>query len=102
MTKEIRPLTRQLYDCLVLDIWPSPATCQDFGIETTEHLGALQWAARVDDVTLEQLEEALGYGEKLNALISPTNPYRGVSFHTAWDEIRLMGDEPEETDDDMD
>lgn len=88
--KIIRPLTRQLYECLAWDVYPSNATCIDFGIKTAEHLGALQWAVSVDETSIDQLEEACGNGEKLNALISPTNPYYGVRFHTPWDELRLM------------
>ena len=47
-----------------------------------------------DGVTAEQLDEAMGRGEKLQTLISPRNPYRYVTFRTDWDELREMGEEP--------
>jgi len=93
--KEIRPLTRRLYECLRLDEWPSRATCLDFGIETEKHLGALQWAVRVEGVSIEALDEACGNGEKLTALVSRKNPYRGVSFRTPWDSLFAANGDPE-------
>ena len=81
----IRPLTRNLVEALILDAWPSHATCQDFGIESVDHLGALQYAYRDDGVTLEQFDAALGKGAEIQKLISETNPYRFVTFRTAWD-----------------
>ena len=76
--------------------WPSPATCLDFGIRSDAHLGALQYAVVADGVTAEQLDEAMGRGDKLQTLISPRNPYRYVTFRTDWDELhREMGEEPE-------
>src|SRR4051812_34717513 len=92
---QIRPLTRALYEALLLDVWPSPATCMDFGITSEAHLGALQWAVKEDGVTMEQLDAALGKGPALQALISPTNPYRNVAFRTAWDDMNVEPEEPE-------
>ncbi len=92
-TEGIRPVTEAVYQALLLDVWPSPAGVQDFGLATADHLGALQWAVKEDGVTREQLDEALGNGPALQALISPTNPYRNVVFRTAWDDLLA---EPEE------
>lgn len=83
----VRKLACDVYTCLLLDVWPSPAGIQDFGIETERHYGALQYAVRDGDVTPEQLDEALGNGKALTALIRPDNPYYGVEFSTAWDNI---------------
>ncbi len=83
----IRPVTEAVYLALLLDVWPSPAGVQDFGLATADHLGALQWAVKADGVTKEQLDQALGKGPALQALISPNNPYRGVVFRTAWDDL---------------
>src|SRR5262249_35072172 len=67
--RTVRPLPEHLIEALVLDVWPSHAACVDFGIKTTAHLGALQYAVRSDGVTAEELDEALGYGEKLQRLV---------------------------------
>lgn len=92
---DIASMARRLYECLICDLWPSNATCVDYGIVSSEHLGALQWAVRQDGVTAEQLAEANGHAEKLKALIGPMNPYRGVEFRTPWDELRTSTEEPE-------
>lgn len=33
MTSFIRPLTQQVYDSLMMDVWPSMAACVDFGLD---------------------------------------------------------------------
>ena len=91
---EVRRMARDLYTALVLDVWPSPGTCMDFGIASEAHLGALQYAVMQDGVTQEQLDAALGKGAEIQKLISPENPYRDVTFRTAYDD---MPEEPEES-----
>lgn len=83
----IRPLTESLIEALILDTWPSVATCMDFGIESSDHLGALKYAYREDGITPEQFDAALGKGADIQRLISETNPYRFAKFRTAWDSM---------------
>jgi hypothetical protein len=83
-------MTQNLILALELDIWPSPAACVDFGIKTDLHLGALQFAVRVDGVSEEQLDAALGSGPDIQKLISDRNPYRFVTFETDWDHLMRM------------
>jgi hypothetical protein len=86
----IRPLTQQLIDCCWLDVWPGNTAVIDFGIDSAEHLGALQHAIRYGLVTAEELDAAMGNGEALTAIAQRgDNPYRDVSFHTSWDDMRL-------------
>lgn len=92
-TSTIRDNSRDLYRSLVLDEWPSQATIVDFGVESPAHLGALQYAVIHDAVTLEELDQALGNGRAIQALISEQNPYRHVAFRTDWDDL------PEEPED---
>jgi hypothetical protein len=80
-------MTQNLILALELDIWPSPATCVDFGIKTDLNLGALQFAVRKDGVSEEQLDAALGSGPEIQKLISDRNPYRFVTFETDWDHL---------------
>ena len=96
----IRPLTERLIEALILDTWPSAATCMDFGIESTDHLGALQYAYREDGVTPEQFDAALGKGAELQKLISETNPYRFAKFQTIWDRLPAPGEWPWELEND--
>jgi hypothetical protein len=86
-TQEVREMTRNLVSALELDIWPSPATCMDFGIKSEDHLGALQFAVRDDGVSTERLDAALGSGPEIQKLISDRNPYRFVTFETPWDHL---------------
>ena len=83
----IRDNTRDLYRSLRFDEWPSQATIVDFGIESPAHLGALQYAVIHDEVTLEELDQALGNGAAIQSLISEQNPYRHVMFRTDWDDL---------------
>jgi hypothetical protein len=89
----VRPLTQQVIDCAYFDVWPGNAAVVDFGIDSDRHLGALQFAIREGLVTPQELDAAVGNGEKLTE-IAPRgdNPYRDVTFKTSWDE---MGIEPE-------
>ena len=80
----------------MLRAWPSRGAEVDFGLATPDHYGALQHAVISDGVTIDQLDAALGSGERLQALVSKTNPYRFVCFRTDWDELTDLGEEPEE------
>ncbi len=83
-----RPLTQHCFDSLMMDEYPRPAAIVDFGLDTPNHLGALQHAIR-SGATVEELDAALGDGEKLTALVErfPNNPYP-VKFKTAYDVIK--------------
>jgi hypothetical protein len=85
----LREVARNVYECLFLDIWPSPAGIKDFGLDSTEHYGALQYAVKHDGVTVDALDAALGWGPALTKLISKSNPYHGVTFRTDWDTIMV-------------
>ncbi|WP_435008074.1 hypothetical protein P12x_005344 [Tundrisphaera lichenicola] len=90
----IRPLTKELIECCQLDVWPGVATVVDFGIDSSSHLGALQFAIRQGLVTPQELDSAMGSGAKLTEIAQRgENPYRDVTFSTSWD---LILPEPEE------
>ena len=85
----VREVSRDTYAALLADEWPSDAGVADFGIDSPEHLGALQYELRSGRVTLEQFDDALGWGPALTKLIGEDNPYRGVTFKTGWDELMV-------------
>src|SRR4051794_33303385 len=93
MNTQIQEVTLALIVALRRDEWPSNAACVDFGIKTSAHLGALQYAVISDGVTAEELDAALGKGVEIQKLISRRNPYRYVTFRTDWDDLP---EEPEE------
>lgn len=79
-------MAENLVDCLVLDAWPSPAVVVDFGIDSPEHLGALQHAVR-SGVTAYDLDRVMGDGAAITCLVRsvPDQPYHEVAFVTAYD-----------------
>jgi hypothetical protein len=97
-TAGVRPVALRLYNHLMLDIWPTQAGIDDFGIDSAEHYGALQYAVKYDGVTPKQLDAACGKGRAIQALIGPENPYGSVVFKTFWDDLLSLSetDEPDE------
>ncbi|AMV40259.1 hypothetical protein [Planctomyces sp. SH-PL62] len=95
----IRDTTRGLIKAVCLDCWPSLASIVDFGLDSQTHYEALYYPLRNGEISPEALDAALGHGEKLTALArnAPSNPHKGVSFHTSWDVMfgRKAGDAPE-------
>ena len=85
----VREVSRDAYHAILADEWPSSAGVLDFGIDSPGHLGALQYEFRTGRVTLEQFDDALGWGPALSKLIGEQNPYRGVTFKTAWDNLMV-------------
>ena len=74
----IRPVTRDLIECVLLDVWPNIAAIVDFGIINQEIYNAYHHKIRHEEVTAEQLDEALGSGPKLTELM-------GIKIETAYD-----------------
>jgi hypothetical protein len=85
----VREVSRDAYHAILADEWPSPAGVVDFGIDSPDHLGALQYEFRTGRVTLEQFDDALGWGPALTKLIGEDNPYQGVTFKTGWDNLMV-------------
>jgi len=82
MTATPRPLATHLWKCLALDIWPRPAAIVDWGIGSSDHLGALQ-AAIKGGASATDLDDAIGDGKKIMAMVTryaPNSPYRDADF----------------------
>lgn len=80
-------MAQRLVDCLVMDEWPSTATCTDFGIASPRHFAALRHAVG-SGVSPYQLDRVLGDGPAITRLVSATaGAYGvGVEFRTLYDE----------------
>ena len=81
--RPIRPVTKLLFEAMTLDIWPnSSAAIVDFGLESQSHYEALHAPIRAGQITLEQLDAALGSGSKLTALVrsTPANTHKEIVF----------------------
>jgi hypothetical protein len=81
-----RQLADSLIDSLVMDQWPSAAVVVDFGIDSPDHLGALEHALNVG-VTAYDFDRVLGDGRAITCLTRslPRQPYPHVRFVTAYD-----------------
>ena len=80
--------TKNLIEAIALDLWPENPTIVDFGLESSDHLGAIQWAYKHEKVSKYQLNAALGNGPMLTKLVcTEDNPYRSVVFKTPWDDL---------------
>ena len=81
-------MARRLVQCLIDDIWPSPATIVDFGIDSPQHLGALQHAVR-SGCTAYDLDRVMGDGPAITHLMHSfgRHPYCRVEFATAYDAV---------------
>ena len=82
-----------LYESLMLDVWPGAGAIVDFGLDDIEHYAALQVAIRSGAVTLNDLRRVSCRGPKITALLNrkKCNP-RGLVFRTSYD--GLFDDEP--------
>lgn len=111
---QIRPVTRRLAFQLLWDLPLNHTIITDFGVDTPDHYRALKSVLLYDPNperdqaegrSLEQLrtqilklEDALGNGAKLNALVSQFAPEYAphVYFQTSWDVIYDRTDEMQE------
>lgn len=110
----IRPITRHMATSLLFDLPLAPPELCDFGVDTANHYRALQEVLfvgpasdeeSVDDhkayqalcERVKELDQALGHGPMLNALVRKYAPAYAqlVHFQTSWDEI--FGRTEEET-----
>jgi hypothetical protein len=86
-SRPIREATRDLVEAVMLDAWPRNAAIIDFGLDSQKHYEALYYPIRNGDISAQALDEALGHGAKLTALVreAPSNPHKDVEFYTSWD-----------------
>lgn len=91
-----KPLTEQLFQAIMMDEWPGFAACVDFGLDgwgdvqsRQYRYEALYYPIRAKEITIDQLDEAIGDGPKLTALVNrcKKNPHKGIVFQTAYDEL---------------
>jgi hypothetical protein len=54
---QVRPVTRQLIESVMLDVWPShPAVIVDFGIDSQQHYEALYYPIRNREILPQHLK----------------------------------------------
>ena len=84
-------MATRLVKCLARDEWPSSATLLDFGIDSPEHLGALQHAV-YQGITEYELDRVMGDGLAITQLVRgvPKQPYSYVEFRTVYDDFGRM------------
>ncbi len=99
-----RPTAERLFKAIMADEWPDGmAALVDFGLDgygsrdpdmRQKRYEALHGPIRAKEITLEQLDAALGDGPALTRLVNRcrNNPHKGIVFTTAWDNL-TQGDE---------
>jgi hypothetical protein len=87
--KIVRPVTRDLINALLFDAWPGNAAVIDFGLESQQHYEALYYPIRAGEILPQALDDALGDGERLTALVQSArhNPHKDVQFYTSYDSM---------------
>jgi hypothetical protein len=92
----VRPVTRGLIEAIALDMPPTPAAANDFGIVSQQHYEALYYPLRNDEITFKQLDEAYGNRPKLTELANAarSNPHKGIVFETPWEHILGKPEKP--------
>jgi hypothetical protein len=85
--EQVRPVTKNLIEAMLMDIWPHNAAIIDFGLDSQKHYEALYYGIREMEISPMALDEALGHGEKLTTLArqSKHNPHPDINFYTSWD-----------------
>ena len=86
----IRPVAQRMFDYSFGMTVISPACIVDFGLDTEEHLLSLTTVVVNREVTVDQLDAALGDGPAITELVNgcKSNPFDGIIFKTAYDMIR--------------
>lgn len=84
----VRPLTKQIWDSIHMDEWPGLAAGIDFALEDSDHqerYEALYYPIRAGEITIKELDAALGDGPKLTELVNKckSNPHKGIVFETS-------------------
>ena len=90
----MRMTTESLIEALLLDTWPTPGACCDFGLDgpdASAKLGALQNGFRAEEFSAQELDEALGNGPALTELVKRIGC--PLVFKTALDDFGEYDDE---------
>ncbi len=86
-----RGMSEHLVHAMVCDIWPSPATTVDFGLDSTDHYAAMQRTVQ-EGITSYELDRVLGSGKAITQLVNfacSDRQSRLVSFSTAYDDLPM-------------
>lgn len=84
-----------LFDAMIMDMHPSNATEDDFGLnvgsskEQQQKYEALYYPIRSEEITLQDLIKVLGNGKAITKLVRrcPSNPHKNIVFTTIWDDM---------------
>lgn len=92
--ERVRETTRAVILRMLFDLPLTVAQTDDFGIKTPAHYQALKSAidAATDDMTLAEfalkLDEVLGNGKAITALVNQYAPEYKVEYQTIWDRLK--------------
>jgi len=104
VSASVRQTTALLVEAIMGDVYPSAATCVDFGLSyqpgdvrldfpvSQPHYEALYYPVHAGEITAADLDAALGDGATLTDLVrgARCNPHKDIVFRTAWDDLREL------------
>lgn len=87
----IRSVTYNLFNSIMLDMWPRESAVVDFGLADYEHYQALYFPIRRGEISMEALDAALGNGKAITKLVSgcPSNSHVGIVFNIVYDDMTV-------------
>jgi len=80
-----------LFNSVMMDMWPGHPAVVDFGIESQKHYEALYDPIRKGEIKLSDLRRVVGDGQEITNLVNryPSNRHRNqVVFKTAYDRMK--------------
>ena len=82
-------LADEVFDAMMMDIWPGSAAVVDFGLDDQRHYEALYYPILSGEITKLQLRKVAGKGPAITALVnrSRSNPHKGIKFVTSYDNM---------------
>lgn len=104
----VKPSTQRLLECILFDTLPAVQSCRvDFGMQSLKDpqgahaqsvFAALQWAHRHETVTCSELDDALGDGPTLTAIVNRVDKFGVMNPHactieTVYDNLSIEEDE---------
>ena len=91
MSTKLKDTTQTLVSSILYGFEVTPSAKVDFGIDSPLHFAAISDAVLSGRVDAHELDSALGNGKRLTELVNrlPDQPYKNLTFQTAWDDIPL-------------
>lgn len=95
--ESVKSVTAKMFISVLIDNWPSPAACVDFGVDSQLHYEALYYPIRAGEISEVELDKVLGNGPEITKLVQSceSNPHKDIVFQTSYDCMEVGLDDEE-------